>query len=60
MKSTLTAIALFTVLAWSTAGNANCGCDSCAVQYAPVQYEQVCTTCSPCGGGFNLFNPFSW
>lgn len=66
MKSALTAIALCTVLVTgATTANAACGvrntCSTCAVQYAPVEYETVCTTCNPCGGrGFNLINPSTW
>ena len=39
-----------------------CGnpCGACAPQTACVEMEQVCTTCDPCGGGFNILNPFSW
>ncbi|MBA3814635.1 MAG: hypothetical protein H0X26_09205 [Alphaproteobacteria bacterium] len=36
-----------------------CGnpCEPCMV---PIQYEQVCTTCDPCGSSFNVLNPFSY
>jgi hypothetical protein len=69
MKSTLTAIALCTILATgaTTSANALCGtcntCNTCAPRYAPVEYEQVCTSCNPCNPcsrGWSLLNPFSW
>ncbi len=32
-------------------------CEPCMV---PIQYEQVCRTCDPCGSSFNVLNPFSY
>lgn len=69
MKTTLTAIALFTVLAaGATSAEAYCGrcapvCNTCAPRVAYVEMERVCTTCNPCdpcGRSWSIFNPFSW
>lgn len=35
-------------------------CAECAPCSAPVEYEQVCTTCNPCGSSFNILNPFTY
>src|SRR5436189_509865 len=39
-----------------------CGnpCGDCAPCMVPVEYEQVCTTCDPCGSRWSLLNPFSY
>lgn len=72
MKSTLTAIALCTVLATgaTTSAEAACGscapvCNTCAPRVAHVQFERVCTTCNTCDpcasrGFFGMLNPMNW
>lgn len=69
MKTTLTAIALCTVLATGvTSVEAACNtcapvCNTCAPRAVCQPMERVCKTtscCNPCGSEFNLLNPFSW
>ena len=73
MKTTLTAIALFTVLAaGATSAEAYCNtCEPvrvckqspCMARMVRVEMEQVCAPCNPCdpcGSSYSIFNPFSW
>lgn len=35
-------------------------CGACAPTMVPVEYEQVCTTCDPCGGSVVWWNPMTY
>lgn len=35
-------------------------CGACGPTMVPVEYEQVCTTCNPCGSSMVWWNPLTY